>query len=67
LLAHKEVCDEPNNSHLAILGLLSFGIGAPAWAHHSFAAAFDLSSPVTVQGTIVQVGWKIRIHGSSSM
>ena len=40
---------------LAILGLLSFGIGAPAWAHHSFAAAFDLSSPVTVQGTIVQV------------
>jgi len=26
-----------------------------ASAHHSFAAAFDLSKPVTVQGTIVQV------------
>src|SRR6266542_5681725 len=24
-------------------------------AHHSFAAAFDMNTPVTVQGTIVQV------------
>ena len=31
------------------------GAGTTAWAHHSFAAAFDLSKPVTVQGTIVQV------------
>ena len=29
--------------------------GAPAWAHHSFAAAYDMTKPVTVQGTIVQV------------
>jgi hypothetical protein len=26
-----------------------------ASAHHSFAAAFDMNSPITVQGTIVQV------------
>lgn len=42
--------------HAVLLcGLLSFAAGVPAWAHHSFAAAFDMSKPVTVQGTIVQV------------
>ena len=38
-----------------VWGLLSFGAGVPAWAHHSFAAAFDMSKAVTVQGVIVQV------------
>src|SRR5262249_31885141 len=38
-----------------LCALLAFGVGMPAWAHHSFAAAFDMNSPVTVQGTIVQV------------
>ena len=38
-----------------VLGLLALGAGVPAWAHHSFAAAFDMQKPVTVQGTIVQV------------
>src|SRR5437764_11170077 len=28
---------------------------APVVAHHSFAAAFDASQPVTVQGTITEV------------
>ena len=42
-------------SAILVLGLLSFGIGVPAWAHHSFSAAFDMNKPVTVQGTIVQV------------
>lgn len=38
-----------------VCGLMSLGAGAMASAHHSFAAAFDLTKPVTVQGTIVQV------------
>jgi hypothetical protein len=39
----------------AVLLALVFCIGVPAWAHHSFAAAYDMTKPVTVQGTIVQV------------
>jgi hypothetical protein len=38
---------------LAILATL--GVVVPAWAHHSFSAAYDLSQPVTVHGTITQV------------
>ena len=42
--------------HAVLLwGLVSFGAGATAWAHHSFAAAYDTTKPVTVQGVIVQV------------
>jgi DNA/RNA endonuclease YhcR with UshA esterase domain len=29
--------------------------GLPALAHHSFAASYDMSQPITVQGTITQV------------
>jgi hypothetical protein len=36
-------------------GLVALGTGVPAWAHHSFAAAYDLSQPVTVHGTIQSV------------
>ena len=38
-----------------VSGLVSLGAGAPAWAHHSFAAAFDMTQPVTVHGVITQV------------
>ena len=36
-------------------GLVSLGASIPASAHHSFAAAFDMTKAVTVQGVIVQV------------
>jgi hypothetical protein len=35
--------------------LTALSIGVPAWAHHSFAAAYDLKQPITVHGTIKQV------------
>src|SRR5262245_21757817 len=38
-----------------ISGLVSLGAVATAWPHHSFAAAFDMNKPVTVQGTIVPI------------
>ena len=37
-----------------VWGLL-VAAGAPLSAHHSFAAVYDMSNQVTVQGTIVQV------------
>ena len=36
-------------------GFILLGNHAAVRAHHSFAAAFDLTAPVTVKGTIVQV------------
>ena len=39
----------------SVWSLVLLGSAASAWAHHSFAAAFDMNKPVTVQGTIVQV------------
>jgi hypothetical protein len=38
-----------------VLGLVSLGVGVPAWAHHSFAAAYDTSKSFTVKGTITLV------------
>ncbi len=35
--------------------LIALGAGAPAWAHHSFAAEYDMKHPITVHGTVVQV------------
>ncbi|MBV9505633.1 MAG: hypothetical protein JO323_11590 [Acidobacteriia bacterium] len=45
------------NGMLAVLGLsaIALSLGAPARAHHSFAAAYDLQQPVTVHGVITQV------------
>jgi 3D (Asp-Asp-Asp) domain-containing protein len=40
-----------------VLAAGSFSVAVavvPAWAHHSFAAAFDADQPVTVKGVIVQ-------------
>jgi hypothetical protein len=40
---------------LLVWSLVALGATATVSAHHSFAAAFDMNKPVTVQGTIVQV------------
>jgi hypothetical protein len=36
-------------------GLLALVAAQAAWAHHSFAAIYDMNQPITVQGVIVQV------------
>ena len=38
-----------------ICGLVLLGAGIPVWAHHSFAAAYDMTKEITVEGTIVNV------------
>jgi Family of unknown function (DUF6152) len=41
---------------LAVLLAGLIGMGAPAWAHHSFGAAYDMNAPqITIKGTIAQV------------
>ena len=40
---------------ILVLVVVALAAGVPAWAHHSFAAAYDLKQPITVHGVITQV------------
>jgi hypothetical protein len=40
---------------VVVSGLIAIGAGVPAWAHHSFAASYDMNQPITVHGVITQV------------
>ncbi len=42
-------------SAVVVSVLISLGTGVQAWAHHSFAAEYDMKHPITVHGVIAQV------------
>ena len=42
---------------IAAAGLVVLAAGAPLVAHHSFAAEFDGSKPVTLTGTVTKMDW----------
>src|SRR4051812_42109329 len=45
----------------AKFAVLTVGIGlmvaAPVWAHHSFAAEYDASKPLTLTGIVTKIEW----------
>ena len=52
--------------HRQVIALLAALWAAPAFAHHSAIAEYDLAKPVKVSGTVTRVEWTNRTSGSTS-
>jgi hypothetical protein len=42
---------------LALVVALVVAAAVPVWAHHSFAAEFDATKPITLRGFVTKVEW----------
>lgn len=40
---------------IIVTGLMTLIVSLPAWAHHSFAAAYNLQDAISIEGTVVDV------------
>jgi DNA/RNA endonuclease YhcR with UshA esterase domain len=47
-----------NTASLAAAGIGGLLLAAPALAHHSFSAEFDVNKPLTLTGTVTSVEWQ---------